>query len=131
VRPLLIFLAGVLVVFGTLALLIMLSRPTERIFVVVDSSFPMRGVWNQVPGVLDDLEDEDYAEFALATEKGLVHTWQDSLDLRAPVPYAPCDFTGIIDHPEAAQADERVLITSGRSCPTDGLVDWRVIKLGP
>lgn len=130
-RPLLIFLTGVLVVFGALALLIMLSRPTERVFVVVDGSFPMRGVWSQVPAVLDDLEDQDYAEFALATDKGLVHSWQGWLDLRAPVPYAPCDFTGIVDHPEAEQADERVLITSGRSCPTDGLVDWRVIKLDP
>lgn len=130
-RPLLIFLAGVLVVFGTLALLIILSRPTERIFVVVDGSYPMRGVWSQVAGVLDDLEDESYAEFALATEKGLVHSWQDSLDLRAPVPYAPCDFTGIVDHPEAVQADERVLVTSDRSCPTDSLIDWRVITLSP
>jgi hypothetical protein len=131
VRPLLIFLAGVLVVFGTLALLIILSLPTERVFVVVDGSFPMREVWSKVPGVLDDLEDEGYAEFALATEKGLVHSWQDSLDLRAPLPYAPCDFTGIVDHPEAVQADERVLVTSDRSCPTDSLIDWRVIKLDP
>jgi hypothetical protein len=131
VRPLAIFLIGVLVAFGLVAALIVLSRPTERVFVVVDDSFPMRGLWSQVPGVLDELENEGYAEYALATEKGLVHSWQDSLTLRAPAPYAPCGFAGINDHVEAGESDERILITTSASCPTEGLVDWRVIVLRP
>ncbi len=128
-RPLAIFLVGVLIAFGLVAALIIVSRPTERVFVVVDDSFPMRGVWSQVRGALDEIESEGYAEYALATEKGLVHSWQDSLELRAPAPYAPCDFSAIGTPAEAGEADERVLITTVGSCPTDGLADWRVVTL--
>ncbi len=130
-RPLAIFLVGVVIVFGLLAAVIVLSRPTERLFVVVDGSFPMRSVWNQVPGTLAELEDQDYAEYALATEKRLVHSWQPSLVLRAPAPYAPCDLGGLDAYTEAAEADARVLITTPGSCPTDGLADWQVISLSP
>jgi len=132
VRPLAIFLVGLLVVFGALAAVIVLSRPSERVFVVVDNSFPMRDVWSQVPGTLKELDSEAYSGYALATEKGLVHSWQDSLALRAPTPYAPCDFEAIGVHVEASEADERVLITTSASCPTEGLVgDWRVLDLSP
>ena len=71
-RPLLVFLLGVVLVFGAIAAAIVLTRPTERAFVVVDDSFPMRAVWDQVPRVLDEIEDEGYAEVALATEKDLI-----------------------------------------------------------
>ena len=130
-RPLAIFLAGVVIVFGLLAAVIVLSRPSERLFVVVDGSFPMRSVWSQVPGALAELQDEDYAEYALATEKRLIHSWQTSLVLRAPAPYAPCDLGGLEAYAEAAEADARVLLTTPASCPTDGLVDWQVINLDP
>ncbi len=128
-RPLAIFLVGVLIAFGLVAALIIVSRPTERVFVVVDDSFPMRGVWSQVRSALDEIESEGYAEYALATEKGLVHSWQGSLELRAQAPYAPCDFGAIGIPAEAGEADERVLITTAGSCPTDGLLDWRVVTL--
>lgn len=130
-RPLLIFLLGVLLVFGVIAAAIVLSRPSERVFVVVDNSFPMREVWNQVPQALDAIEGEAYAQFALATEKGLVHSWQDSFTLRERTPYAPCDFEDIGAHTEAGEADARALITTSGSCSTEGLIDWRVIELRP
>lgn len=130
-RPLVIFLAGVALVFGAISAAIVLTRPTERVFVVVDNSFSMRAVWNQVPGALEDVEDEGYAEFALATEKELVHSWQGAFELRARTPYAPCDFGDLGAHAEAADADVRVLITTAGSCPTDGLTDWRIIELSP
>ena len=130
-RPLAIFLLGLVLVFGALAVVIVLSRPTERAFVVVDNSFPMRAVWSQVPGALADLEGEGYSEVALATEKGLVHSWQGSFSFREPTPYAPCDLTGIDAHAEAAEADERVLITTSGSCPAEGLTEWRIIQLDP
>jgi hypothetical protein len=131
VRPLAIFLLGVAVVFGGIAAAIVLTTPTERAFVVVDNSFAMREVWNQVPGALDDIKAEGYAEFALATEKDLVHSWQDSLQLRARTPFAPCDFSEIEDHVEAGEADVRILVTTAASCPTEALVDWRVTTLEP
>ena len=129
-RPLAVFLIGVVLVFGALAAVILLTRPTERAFVVVDNSFAMRAVWNQVPGALDDIERE-YAEVALATEKGLVHSWRSAFALRARTPYAPCDFADITTHPEGAEADARVLITTVDSCPTDVLTEWEVIALTP
>ena len=130
-RPLLIFLAGVVLVFGAIAAAIVLTRPSERVFVVVDGSFPMRAVWDQVPPILGQIEAEGYAEVSLATEKDLVHSWQSSFELQAPTPYAPCDFSEIADYAEAQEADARVLVTTATSCPTDGLDEWEVRTLEP
>jgi len=131
VRPLVIFLVGVALVFGAIAAAIVLTRPTERVFVVVDDSFPMRAVWDQVPRVLDAIEDEGYAEVALATEKDLVHSWQSTFELRVPAPYAPCDFSEIDAYAEATEADARVLVTTATSCPTDVIGEWDVRLLEP
>ncbi len=126
-----VFLLGVVLVFGAIAVAIVLTRPTERAFVVVDNSFPMREVWSQVPRALRDIEDAGYTEVSLATEKGLVHSWAPTFRLQAPTPYAPCDFTDIETHAEALEADVRVLITTAASCPTDALVGWEVRDLEP
>jgi hypothetical protein len=131
VRVLLVFLVGVALVFGAIAAAIVLTQPNERAFVVVDGSFPMRAVWDQVPGVLDDIEGEGYAEVALATEKDLVHSWQPSFRLQAPDPYAPCDFSDIEAYAEAQEADARVLVTTSGSCLTEALAGWEVRTLEP
>ena len=130
-RLLVPFLLGLAIVFGLIAAAIVLTRPSERVFVVVDSSFPMRDVWGQVPAALDAIEGEGYAEYALATEKDLIHTWQPALRLRTTTPYAPCDFADIETYAEAAEADALVLITAAASCPTDGLAGWDVRTLAP
>ncbi len=130
-RLLLVFLVVVALVFGAIAAAIVLTRPTERAFVVVDDSFAMRRVWDQVPGVLRTIEDEGYAEVALATEKDLVHSWRSDFELRAPEPYAPCDFSEIADYTEAQEADVLVLVTTAASCPTDTLGEWDVRTLEP
>ena len=130
-KALLIYLVGLALVFGLLALLIVVAQsgPSGRVFVVVDSSFPMREVWAQVPEALDEIGSEGYAEYALATEKAHVHTWQEELEFRDGTPFAPCDFSEIESHAEASEADERVLVTSSASCPTDQLTGWRVVEL--
>jgi len=130
-KALAIFLVGLVVVFGAVALLITASRPTERAFVVVDNSFPMREVWRQVPGALDDIVEQGFSEFALATEKDLVHSWQSALRLRSRTPYAPCDFSEIEAYAELAEADQRFLITTGSSCATDALDGWTIVVLEP
>ena len=130
-KPLAIFLVGLIVVFGAVAVLVLLSRPTERVFVVVDNAFPMREVWRQVPGALDDIQAQGFSEFALATEKDLIHSWQQTLRFRSRTPYAPCDFSEIEAYGEVGEADERVLITTNSSCPTDALAGWTVITLEP
>ena len=130
-KPLAYFAAGILIVFGVFAVVLNVARSTERIFVVVDSSFPMAAVWNQVPGALADVDSASYSEYALATEKALVHSWQDHLNLGATTPFAPCSFEGIEDHTEVGQASELILVTTTTSCPTDHLLEWRVIFLDP
>ncbi len=130
-RTLAIFLLGVALVFGLLAAAIVLTRTSERVFVVVDSSFPMRDVWDQVPAALDAIEQEGYAEVALATEKDLIHSWQPAFRLRSLTPYAPCDLAAIGDHAEAQEADARILVTTTGSCPTDAIVDWDIRTLQP
>lgn len=130
-RPLAIFLLGVAIVFGLLAAAIVLTRPSERVFVVVDSSFPMRDVWDQVPGALEAIEDEGYVRVALATEKNLIHSWQAAFRLRESTPYAPCDLSEIEAYTEASEADALVLITTATSCPTDTLSEWEVRTLTP
>ena len=80
-KPLAIWLAVVAVVFGGYALITSATRDTTQVFVVVDSSFQMRPVWTDVQLELDRIDDEDHAEFALATEKGPVHSWQPELTL--------------------------------------------------
>lgn len=130
-RPLAIFAVGVLVVFGALAAVIMISRDSERVFVVVDSSFPMREVWTQVPVTLEDIGDRGNSEYALATEKELIHSWQEQLRFREVSQFAPCDFSSIDAYAEAGQATERILLTTPGSCPTEGLDGWTVMRLRP
>ena len=91
----------------------------------------MRAVWRQVPGRLDDIGARGSSEFALATEKGLIHGWQDQLRFRDVSQFAPCDFSEIDAYAEAGEAAERVLLTTSGSCPTDGLTGWTVIALQP
>jgi hypothetical protein len=132
VKALAFWLAGFVVVFGGLALIINAVRTTERVFVVVDSSFDMTQVWDQVPRELDRLDDERFKEFALATEKDLIHTWAPSLDLAGVPPFAPCGFDEIEDHSEVREADELILITTSGSCDTDSLTEaWEITLLEP
>lgn len=126
------WLAGFVIVFGGLALIINAVRSTERVFVVVDSSFPMTQVWDRVPQELDRLDDRRFTEFALATEKDLIHTWSPRLDLAGTNPFAPCDFDEIEDHAEVDEADELILITTSGSCDTSGLTEaWDITMLEP
>ena len=131
-KPLAIWIAVVAAVFGAFALVTNLTRDTERVFVVVDSSFQMRPVWPDVRRELDRIDDADYSEFALATEKDPIHSWQAELELVGVESFAPCTFDGIDAYPEAADADERILITTSAStCDTSALVGWQIIQLTP
>ena len=125
-------MAGIAIVFGVFAVVTNLVRGTDRVFVVVDSSFAMTEVWNQVPAELNGLDNERYAEFALATEKELVHSWSPGLTLSGVTPFAPCSFGQVEAYPQFAEADKYVLITTPSSCDTAALSgDWTVIELEP
>lgn len=131
-KPLAIWVIGFVVVIGVFALVVNVVRDTSRVFVVVDGSFPMNGVWNQVPDELDKIDDRRYSEFALATEKSLVHSWSDRLRLGAVSPFAPCGFDEAVGYTEIAEADDLILITTPASCTTaDQFTDWEIILLTP
>jgi hypothetical protein len=131
-KPLAIWLVVVAVVFGGFALITSALRDTTHVFVVVDSSFQMRPVWSDVQLELDRIDDEEHAEFALATEKGPVHSWQSELTLVGVEAFAPCTFGAIGMSPEAAEADERILVTTSvNTCDLAGLANWEVIELEP
>ena len=135
-KPLAIWITIVAVVFGGYALAASLLRDTTQVFVAVDSSFEMGPVWRQAQRELDRIDDSDRSEFSLATarslQSGLIHTWQPELTFVGIEPFAPCSFVGIGDYVEAAEADERILITTSATvCDTSALVDWEIIQLDP
>jgi hypothetical protein len=131
VKPLAFWVIGLVIALGVFALVVNLVRETSRVLVVVDSSFPMTEVWDRVSGELDEIDDQRYSEFALATEKSLVHSWSQELRLGAVTPFAPCDFGEIAAYTEIANADDLILITTSASCPTKAFADWSVIFLDP
>lgn len=130
-KPLAFWVIGLVIALGVFALVVNLVRETSRVLVVVDSSFPMKEVWDRVSGELDEIDDQRYSEFALATEKSLVHSWSQELRLGAVTPFAPCDFGEIGAYTEIADADDLILITTSASCPTEALSDWSIIFLDP
>ena len=130
-KSLTIWLVVVAALFGGLAFVTNALRDTTRVFVVVDSSFEMNAVWPEAKAELDEISGEQHSEYALATEKELLHTWRAELQLGSVEPFAPCDFGGIDAYPEVGEADELILITTDASCDTDQFTQWRVILLDP
>lgn len=131
-RPFAIWLAAFVVVFGAFAFITNSVRETEEVFVLVDSSFEMRDVWTRVPGELDRIDDDRYSEFALATEKSIVHGYQERLRIGDVVPFAPCDNDELEAYPQIDTADRLVMITTEGSCLIEELTgDWEIITLEP
>lgn len=130
-KPLAFWVIGLAVALGIFVVVVNVVRETGRVLVVVDSSFPMAEVWNRVPAELDEIDDQRYSEFALATEKSLVHSWSQELRLGAVTAFAPCDFDEITTYTEVADADELILITTSTSCSTEAFSDWTIILIDP
>lgn len=99
----------------------------DRVFVLVDSSFGMEPDWRSVQGVLDQLDDRRYTEFALATEKESIHGWRSRLSLGAVAPYAPRDLTDI-DYPEIDEATELILVTNAAESELTGFEAWEIVR---
>lgn len=130
-----IWLALLGVLFGGYAAAETTLAVKSQVFVFVDSSNPMAPVWVDVQRELSSIDDRGDAEFALAHGQSrttdLVTTWTSQLSLSGVQPFAPCSFDEIESFPEAAEADERILITTSTSCDASGLSDWEVVLLEP
>jgi hypothetical protein len=130
-KPLAIWLAIFVVVFAAAGVGYHLARDSspDRVFVVVDCSYEMEALRREVTRTLDEIDDERYAEFALATEKTAVHTWQSTLELGSVTCYGPRDLSGISLYPQVAEASELVLITNADPVETEGFDDWRIERI--
>jgi hypothetical protein len=132
VRAFAIWLLGFGVAMATVVGITTSTRSTEQVFVLVDSSFAMDEVWGDVRLELDRLDDQRYAEFALATEKELVHSWRDELDLGDTTAFAPCDFDDATAYQQVGDAEELILVTTSGSCAQAAVgSEWEVIVLDP
>lgn len=122
----------VVAAFGGLTAAASGSQETSRVFVAVDSSFSMSGVWSDVDDALDEIGNRNNAEFYLVTEKQEVHGWQPDLMLSSRVePVRPCDLSEILNYPAIAEADERILVTTEAFCDQDDFDDWTVVLVEP
>lgn len=111
-----------------------LTENPRKVAVVIDASFAMEPVWNQVPGVLEKINAQRYAQFSLSTEKGRIHGWSTSLELGRTTPYAPRDFSRLMDKrkfPEMAEATEIQLITNAGTALTKNLSGFKIMRLMP
>lgn len=135
-KPLAIWVVLIALLFGGYAVVASMLRQTDKVFVVVDDSYFMESKGPQVQRELDRLDDRRHSEFALATVRDrdatLVHGWQGRLTPPRFEPFGPCSFADVDSFAEAAQADERILVTTSSSnCDTSALTDWTIVDLGP
>ncbi len=134
-KPLAIWAVGVVAAFAALTGLTGATRDTDQVFVVVDTSQPMGGVLNRVPGELDRIDDREHTEFALAivgATSTSIHGYQSDLEWVDTEAFRPCSFEGINEFPAAASADERILVTNADNvarCSTSELDGWTIIQL--
>ena len=133
-RALLIWLIIAAVPFGTFGGVYhwyLLQNP-RLVLVVVDSSFPMRSVWEQVPTELERIGNRTYARFSLVTEKYRVHGWSSRLELGTLLPYAPRSFAklrGSTRYPEIKEATEIHFITNAPETLVGTHSGWKICRL--
>ena len=135
-KPYLVWLAIALVSFGGLGggYHAYLEAHPRKVLVVVDASFAMQPAWTRVGLALSQLEDRRYTSFSLFTEKGKVHGWSARLHPGKISPYAPRDFSRLVNGPqppEIAEATERVLITNASGADLEPFDDWVIIHVPP
>jgi len=135
VKPLAIWLTAFLVIVGGLAVgyhFVRQANP-EQVFVLIDSSFEMEREWSRLPRVLESLEGDRYAEYALFTEKQRVHSWAEELRLDDSVnAWGPRDLSGVdaSRFVELSDATDRILISNAPDSDLGGFSDWRIVRPG-
>ena len=109
-----------------------LEYSPRKMLVVLDSSSPMMAAWDQIPSVLRQLEQQRYSEFALVTEKRSVHGWSEGFDLGNLRPFAPRNFSKLVNqhrYPELDEAEEVVFVTTAEEVVTEQFDQWTIIRL--
>jgi hypothetical protein len=105
------------------------------ILVAVDTSYPMREVWHQVPEILESINRRRYARFSLITDKSRVHTWSSQLQaINVTTPYAPRNLSGISGNAtfnELQEADLRILVTNAHPSEIKDTDNWEIVRPKP
>jgi len=105
----------------------------RKVLVILDNSYPMGPVWDQVPLMLRSMSGARYTLYALATDKGPVHGWQQTLDLGTTRPYAPRQLGDLWRQVPAAwhtQASTTWLITNAPAAELPPNGGWTVLPVG-
>lgn len=133
-KPFLVWLAFAVAILGGVSVgsHLYLSESQHRILIGVDASFPMRDVWDKVPGVIKTIEGGRYSVYSLITDKGLVHDWSAKPRLNTFSPYGPRNINKILSENSYRQIDEsseRYLITNANENDITDLSGWELIRL--
>lgn len=108
-----------------------LSASPTRVFIAVDSSFNMDGLWPTVMTRVDALGKKGrYKEFAVVTDKNRVHSWQGQPKLVSTRAYGPRQLDALADvarFPELNDADIKIVVTNEKTIPAS-LSDWKVVR---
>ncbi len=92
-----------------------LTSHPRKILIALDTSYPMRPVWEQVHAMVQALPQPRYSECSVITDKGRLHGWQPVPQLGNVQPYAPRDLTKLLDtqqYPEITAADTVYVVTN-------------------
>jgi hypothetical protein len=112
-----------------------LTHNPRKVLVVLDTSFPMKTVWGQIPGMLDSFQDRRYTVFGMVTDKARIHGWQPRLNLGNITPYAPRELTKLIDrqtYPEIDAADQVYLVTNASNISAlSAAKRWHIMQFHP
>jgi len=129
-----LWLASATIVYGAIAggWHLYLNANPRSLAVVIDASYPMQANWSQLRSQLDRIADRRYTRFALATEKGLQHSWDWNLNLGRVTPYAPRNFERLRSLrdslTELREADEVWFITNAADAELGPFADWRLVR---
>lgn len=108
-----------------------LERHPHRLLVIVDASEPMRDVWSRLAPRLRSLSARRYTEFALATQRDMVHHWSTHLNLGGLQPGGARDFGRLAasrNHLLLDEDPEVVLISNAPDQALASLPAWRRIR---
>lgn len=109
-----------------------LEANPHSLAVVVDASYPMQADWGKLAPHWERIAERRYTRFALATEKGLQHSWDPALHPERITPYAPRDFERLRhlrdSLPELREADEVWLITNAGGAELAPFADWTIVR---
>lgn len=132
-----IWLAAALFLYASLAggWHLYLQENPHSLVVVLDSSYPMLNDWHKLQNQLQKFAKLRYTRFALITEKGLQHGWNDSLKSKRITAYAPRNFVLLRNahdspklHELLRDADQVIFLTNAPNVLLEDFSDWQIVK---